>query len=66
MQFPEGLEFISRSARTPNFMNTEFQFSQFKVLQSVFFLFNVTSYIGIFECNLILIENSYVEKILKK
>ena len=31
---------ISRSAhRTPNFMNPEFQFPQFKVLQSVFFSF---------------------------
>ena len=29
---------ISRSAhRTPNFINPEFQFPQFKVLQSVFF-----------------------------
>ena len=47
---------ISRSAhRTPNFTNPEFQFPQFKVLQSVFFLFNITSYIGIFGCILILI-----------
>ena len=50
-------EGISRSAhRTPNFTNPEFQFPQFKVLQSVFFfLFNIKGYIGIFGCILILI-----------
>ena len=58
---------ISRSAhRTPNFTNPEFQFLQFKVLQSVFlFLFNITSDIGIlgyFDSNLKL----YLEKILNK
>ena len=58
--------FVSRSAhRTPNFANCEFQFPQFKVLQSVF-LFNITSYIGIFDCILILIQNFYLEKRLKK
>ena len=47
---------LSRSAhRTPNFPNPEFQFSQFKVLCKVFFLFNTASYIGIFGCILILI-----------
>ena len=40
---------LSRSAhRTPNFANPEFQFLQFKVLQSVFFLFDITSCIGNF------------------
>ena len=34
--------------RTPNFRNPEFQFPQFKVLQSIFFLFNIASYICIF------------------
>ena len=34
-------DYLSHSAhRTTNFMNPEFQFPQFKVLQSVFFLFN--------------------------
>ena len=48
---------ISRSAhRTTNFMNSEFQFPQLKVLQRVFFfLFNIASYIEIFGCILILI-----------
>ena len=46
---------ISRSAhRKPNFMNPAFQFPQFKVLQSVFPLFHIKSYIGIFGCILIL------------
>ena len=36
--------------RTPNFTNPEFQFPQFKV----FFLFNITRYIGIFGSILIL------------
>ena len=40
----------------PNFTNPEFQFPQFKVLQSIFlFLFNIPSYIGIFWCILVLI-----------
>ena len=51
-----GFSHESRSThRTPNFTNPEFQFPQFKVLQSVFFLFNITSYIGIFGCIWILI-----------
>ena len=42
--------------QTPNFMNPEFQFPQFKVSQNVFFfLFNIMSHIGIFGCILILI-----------
>ena len=41
--------YISRSAhQTPNFTNPEFQFPQFKVLQSGFFLFNITCCIGIY------------------
>ena len=50
-------KFTSRSAhRTPNFTHPKFQFPQFKVVQSVFFFhFNITSYIGIFWCLLILI-----------
>ena len=45
-----SLRLLSRSAhQTPNFTNPEFQFPQLKVLQSVFFfLFYITSYIGIF------------------
>ena len=40
---------IPRSAhRTPNYTNSEFQFPQFKVLQSVFIFLCVKSYIGIF------------------
>ena len=40
---------LSRSAhRTTNFTNSEFQFPQFKVLQSVFIFLCVKSYIGIF------------------
>ena len=58
---------ISSSAhQTPNFTNPEFQFPQFKVLQSVFFLLNIMSYTGIFGCILILIQNFYMEKTLKK
>ena len=37
----------SMAHRTPNFTNPEFQFPQLKVL----FLFNITSYIGIFGCD---------------
>ena len=37
-----------------NFTNLQFQFAQFKVLQSVFFSF-IASYIGIFGCILLLI-----------
>ena len=45
--FIKLLYYLSRSAhRTPNFMNPELQFPQFKVLQVSFF-FNITSYIGI-------------------
>ena len=61
--------FISRSAhRTPNFTDPEFQFPEFKVLQSGFlnFFFNIKSYIGIFGCIVILIQNFYLVKILKK
>ena len=37
---PSNFYFFSRSAhRTPNFMNPEFQFPQFMVLESVFFFF---------------------------
>ena len=43
-------DYLSHSAhRTTNFMNPEFQFPQFKVLQSVFFLSCAKSYIGIFD-----------------
>ena len=56
-RFHNGLTFIlkeqsyllSRSAhQTLNFTNPEFQFSQFTVLQSGFFLFNITCCIGIY------------------
>ena len=48
LQRPE-VSFLSRSAhRTTNFTNSEFQFPQFKVLQSVFIFLCVKSYIGIF------------------
>ena len=45
-----GKEFISRSAhRTPNFTYPEFQFPQFKVLQSsFFFLIVVLAFLGVF------------------
>ena len=47
---------VSRSAHgTPNFANPEFQFSQFKVLQSNFFLFNTKRYTVIFGYIFILI-----------
>ena len=47
---------ISRSAhQTPNLTNPEFQFPQFQMLQSVFILVCVKSYIGIFWCILVLI-----------
>ena len=46
--------YLSHSAHwAPNFTNPEFQFPHFKVLQSVCSFFNITSYIGIFECILI-------------
>ena len=49
-------ELLSRSAqRTTYFTNPEFQFPEFKVLQSVFTFFDIKSYIGIFGCILILI-----------
>ena len=38
-----------------NFTNLQFQFPQFKVLQSVFFFFLIASYIGIFGCILLII-----------
>ena len=38
---------------TTNFPNSEFQFPQFEVLQSVFILLCVKSYIGIFWCILV-------------
>ena len=51
MRFLKLYVLSSSAHRTPNFMNPEFQFPQFKVLQSVFlFLFNIKSYIGIFGC----------------
>ena len=60
-------QLVSCSAhQTPNIPNPEFQFPQFKVLQSVgLFLFNIASYIGIFGCILILIQNFYLEKYSK-
>ena len=43
-------EYTSHSAHpTTNFTNPEFQFPQFKVLQSVFIILCVKSYIGIFD-----------------
>ena len=52
--------------RTTTFMNPEFQFPHSKVLQSVFIFFNLKSYIGIFGCIVLLIQNFYLVKILKK
>ena len=65
--FIQDFCYVKSSAnRTPNFTNPEFQFLQSKVLLSVFFLFNITSYIGIFGCILILTQNFYLEKVFKK
>ena len=57
---------MSRSAHyIPNLTNLEFQFPQFNVLQSVFlFLFNI-SYIGIFECILMLTKTFIWKKYWK-
>ena len=51
------VKLLSCSAhQTTNFTNPEFQFPQFKVLQSVFIFFlNIKSYIGIFGCIVMLI-----------
>ena len=53
--FEFSTKYLSRSAhRTTNFTNPEFQFPQFKVLQSVS-IFSKISYIGVFCCILALI-----------
>ena len=58
---------ISFSSSNTQFYKSRISISQFKVVQSVgFFLFNIASYIGIFGYILIIIQNIYLEKILKK
>ena len=62
---------LSRSAhRTPNFTNPEFQFPQFKVLQSVFFSFQYNQlywhFWVYFDINLKLLSGKNTQKVNKQ
>ena len=65
-KFVKSVVITGLAYRITNFQNSEFQFSQFKVLQSVFLLFNIKSYIGIFWLNCDIIWNFYLVQLLKK
>ena len=58
LEYYVSQEIISRSAhQTTNFTIPQFQFPQFKGVAKCFYLFNVKSYIGMFEGILELVSN---------
>ena len=60
-----SFKYLVQLIEHPIFLNPEFQFSQFKVLQSGFFLFIIVSYIGFFGHILILILIQNSKKVTK-
>ena len=65
----QSARLLSRSAhQTPNFTNPEFQFPQFRVLQSFFvFIFLilpiVLAFLGVFRFNLRLLSGKNIQKV---